>query len=273
MITDIDTDTHTVTVDNDGEENAQTIPWGIRRTNACDAAEIVNDNDEAEVDVAILDTVFDKDHPDLSKNVNWTDSMLPPEVDSSHHGTHVAGTVGAVDNNIGVVGVASKSDLYLIKVLTDKADYNEDAEDIAEGIRNATQGPDEEVGTADDTEVISMSFGGGYPQNMYKIENAVEYTYNHGTVLSSLRTAYNLRSRLVHGDRAMGESGESGRIHVNGKHLKIEVFVEKIEDLLRNTLKKAIERENRDSLIDEIDASIWKEFSMSPLFKRESSFF
>src|SRR5207247_8540663 len=40
-------------------------------------------------------------------------------VDGNGHGSHVSGTVGALDNDIGVVGVAPGARLYALKVLDD----------------------------------------------------------------------------------------------------------------------------------------------------------
>ncbi len=37
--------------------------------------------------------------------------------DDHYHGTHVAGTIGAIDNDFGVVGVAPGARLWAVKVL------------------------------------------------------------------------------------------------------------------------------------------------------------
>ena len=75
--------------------------------------------------VAVLDGGFDLNHPDLKGNIVYSKSFVPGEpaqygpVGVGSHGTHTAGTVAALDNNIGVVGVAPKASLLLIKVLQD----------------------------------------------------------------------------------------------------------------------------------------------------------
>lgn len=75
--------------------------------------------------VAVLDGGFDLNHPDLKDNVVYSRSFVPGESaqyalpDIGSHGTHTAGTVAALDNNIGVIGVAPKAKLLLIKVLRD----------------------------------------------------------------------------------------------------------------------------------------------------------
>ncbi|MBF9238264.1 S8 family serine peptidase [Hymenobacter sp. BT683] len=78
--------------------------------------------------VADLDTGFDLTHPDLQPNVIGSVSFvtLPGEdQDAQHrspsysHGTHTAGTIAAANNNLGVIGVAPKAKLLLVKVLSD----------------------------------------------------------------------------------------------------------------------------------------------------------
>ncbi len=82
------------------------------------------------VTVAIIDTGIDLDHPDLQNNINPDKSVTCIEKspvkqvkcvtggdDDNGHGSHVAGTVAAIDNSIGVVGVAPEAELWAIKVL------------------------------------------------------------------------------------------------------------------------------------------------------------
>jgi subtilisin len=74
----------------------------------------------AGVKVAVIDTGIDYNHPDLSPNFagGWdfvNDDNDP--MDDHGHGTHVAGTVAAVYDGVGVVGVAPGVELYALKVL------------------------------------------------------------------------------------------------------------------------------------------------------------
>jgi subtilisin family serine protease len=74
--------------------------------------------------VAILDGGLFNTHPDLAANVDVaaSRSFVPNQpfnndLGTFWHGTHVAGIVGAVDNNTGVLGVAPKATLIGVKVL------------------------------------------------------------------------------------------------------------------------------------------------------------
>ena len=94
------------------------IPWGVKRVNIGDANQT-----GAGVNVGILDTGIDQRHPDLSRNVKGGYSAIPgieSASDDNGHGTHVAGTIGALRNGLGVLGVAPKVNIYAVKVLNDK---------------------------------------------------------------------------------------------------------------------------------------------------------
>ncbi|MFM8980308.1 MAG: S8 family peptidase [Planctomycetia bacterium] len=91
---------------------SETTPWGISAVGG------QTGTTGAGVKVAVVDTGIDLDHPDLAANVktgvNYTGAS--PD-DDNGHGSHVAGTIAAVDNTIGVIGVAPGASLYPVKVL------------------------------------------------------------------------------------------------------------------------------------------------------------
>lgn len=98
---------------------AETQPTGVRRI---DADDVHTSRTGAGVRVAILDTGIDLEHPDLKANIEAAAGKnciapLASAVDDHGHGTHVAGTVAALDNEVGVVGVAPGATLIPIKVL------------------------------------------------------------------------------------------------------------------------------------------------------------
>lgn len=137
---------------------AQDVPTGIRRVFADDNTNLkINGQDDfrADVDVAILDTGVDFDHPDLNV-VARTDcanrtSCVDNSGDDAHgHGSHVAGTVAAIDNSVGVVGVAPGSRIWSVKVLGDNASGT---------LAGVAAGVDWVAAHADEIEVVNLSLG------------------------------------------------------------------------------------------------------------------
>ena len=104
------------------EITAQTTPTGISRSGATRStvAPINGIDERVDADVAIVDTGI-ATVPDLNVaggyNCSTTDRALWRDVQG--HGTHVAGTVGAIDNGSGVVGVAPGARLWAVKILDD----------------------------------------------------------------------------------------------------------------------------------------------------------
>ena len=144
--------------------DAQQTPTGISRIFApLNSSMTIDGHDDkrVDVDVAVIDTGID-DHPDLNLSPNRTncsggsplvgaciDGSAP---DGNGHGTHVSGTIGALDNGIGVVGVAPGARLWGVKVLKDNGSgYNSW---VIAGIDWVTS-------HANDIEVANMSLGGG----------------------------------------------------------------------------------------------------------------
>jgi len=80
-------------------------------------------------------------------------------MDDNGHGTHVAGIIAALDNEIGVVGVAPEAELYALKAL-DKTGSGY-VSDVVAAIMWATD-PNNDGNTDDRMDVINMSFGGAY---------------------------------------------------------------------------------------------------------------
>lgn len=96
----------------DGGSN-QVTPWGITR--------VGGPFDGTGKTAWVIDTGIDLNHADLNVDVNRSRNFVTrgrnsPD-DGNGHGTHVAGTIGAIDNNIDVVGVAANATLVAVRVL------------------------------------------------------------------------------------------------------------------------------------------------------------
>lgn len=94
---------------------SQVLPTGINRIDAENKT-----NKGSGVHVAVIDTGIDTSHLDLSANIAGGKNCVPGTTsykDGNGHGTHVAGTIAAIDNGVGVVGVAPKAKLWAVRVL------------------------------------------------------------------------------------------------------------------------------------------------------------
>jgi len=91
----------------------QVIPVGVTRV----GVPFPSLSDGAGIGVAILDTGIDLAHQDLTGAVNAFTAFGSSCQDDAGHGTHVAGIVGARNNNVDVVGVAPAATLFCVKVL------------------------------------------------------------------------------------------------------------------------------------------------------------
>ena len=151
-------------VEEDGIVHAvgEVTPWGVDRI---DADLVWSNNKGNGVKIAIIDTGIDKDHPDLQANIkggvnfvskpSWRPADPEKWDDDNGHGTHCAGIVAAVDNDIGVIGVAPEAYLYGVKVLDRTGSGYES--DVIAGIQWSRD---------NGMQVISMSLGGGYSESM-----------------------------------------------------------------------------------------------------------
>jgi subtilisin family serine protease len=133
------------------------------------------DDRRVNVDVAVIDTGVDLDHPDLNV-VGWTrctrgSCRTNGSDDGNGHGTHVAGTIGAKDNNIGPVGVAPGARIWSVGVLG--ANGSGSTADIIAGVDWVTA-------RASTIEVANMSLGGQFTSSA--LTNAITNSVNAGVV-------------------------------------------------------------------------------------------
>jgi subtilisin family serine protease len=96
----------------------QLVPFGIPMIQADQLAAA----DAGSRKVCIIDSGYDLGHPDLASSLDVTGEFDSGTgwwyTDENHHGTHVAGTISAINNGLGVVGVVSnqKLKLHIVKV-------------------------------------------------------------------------------------------------------------------------------------------------------------
>ena len=110
------------------------LQWDMRLINATPSKSYKRQQGNHGVRVGIIDTGIDGTHPDIAPNFNRSLSrnftqdiplidgpceeascVDPPDVDQDGHGTHVAGTVAAPINGLGMSGVAPKVELINIR--------------------------------------------------------------------------------------------------------------------------------------------------------------
>jgi subtilisin family serine protease len=104
----------------------------------------------------VIDTGVDLTHPDLIVDTNKSMSVFTRGRDKSPndfngHGTHVAGTIGAKSNGVGVVGVAHDCTIVAIKVLDSKGSGS---------YSGVIKGIDYVAANAKPGDVANMSLGG-----------------------------------------------------------------------------------------------------------------
>ena len=129
---------------------AQLVPWGIARVNAPRAW--ARGFRGQGIRVAVVDTGVGP-HIDLAPPVASA-TFVPGSTsanDDNGHGTHVAGTIAALDNAAGVVGVAPRALLLRAKVL-DRNGSGSDTQVAAGIVWAANSG----------ARVINLSLGGGF---------------------------------------------------------------------------------------------------------------
>ncbi|GAB4440143.1 MAG: hypothetical protein D6742_06615 [Cyanobacteria bacterium J069] len=144
--------------------------------------------------VAVVDTGVDYTHSDLDANMwrnpqeiagngidddgngfvddvrgwDFADGDNDP-MDRNGHGTHVAGTIAAENNDMGITGVAYNAQIMPVKVLRDNGSGTYTS--VAQGIRYAAD---------NGADVINLSLGGGYSA---EVAAAIEHAVSQGAIV------------------------------------------------------------------------------------------
>ncbi len=133
----------------DGGGSSQTTPWSVTR--------VGGPVDGTGYTAWVLDTGIDLDHGDLNVDTSKAFSAFTKGKDAGFddgngHGTHVAGTIGAIDNNLDVVGVAANATVIPVKVLDSRGSGT---------ISGVIAGVDHVGANAQPGDCANMSLGGG----------------------------------------------------------------------------------------------------------------
>lgn len=168
--------------------------WGVEWVNAPEvwAQGYTGEN----ITVAVVDTGVDYTHPDLAGNIwinpgeiadngidddgngyiddirGWNFSNFNNDpMDASAHGTHVAGTIAAINNDSAVTGIAPNATIMPVQVLG--AGGYGTSETVANGVRYAVD---------NGADVINLSLGSTLPDEI--VEAAVQYAHEQGVVVA-----------------------------------------------------------------------------------------
>lgn len=148
-----------------------TNSWGVKRVGGGFAHAAGHTG--AGIKVAVIDTGVDYNHPDLAGRVAGGYDFVnndPDPIDDHDHGTHVAGTIAAVLDGNGVVGVAPEVEIYALKALN--AQGSGSTSDLIAAIQWAAD---------NDMDITSNSWGSFLPSGQ-AMRDAFDNSYDAGVL-------------------------------------------------------------------------------------------
>ncbi|MCL1035943.1 S8 family serine peptidase [Shewanella submarina] len=137
-----------------GGSGPQQTPWSVTR--------VGGPVDGSGYTAWVLDTGIDLDHADLNVDSSrgfsaFTKGRNAGMDDGNGHGTHVAGTIAALNNNSDVVGVAAGATVVPVKVLDSRGSGS---------WSGVIAGVDHVAANANRGDCANMSLGGGFNQDL-----------------------------------------------------------------------------------------------------------
>jgi len=152
---------------------SETTPWGQTYVGATS----LSDSQAGNRTICIIDSGYDRSHNDLSgnnvtgTNNSGTGNWFDPG-NNNAHGTHVAGTIAAIANNEGVVGVMpnQNANIHVIKV------FNEAGWGYSSSLVSAV-----DTCVNNGANVVTMSLGGSASSTTE--QNALTAHQNNGVLL------------------------------------------------------------------------------------------
>lgn len=187
------------------------LQWGLQSVNAPAAWQAGYQGNHAKV--AVLDGGFLIHNPEIAPNIIDAQSFISGEeveyhgADGFSHGSHVAGTIAALSDGAGVVGVAPKAQLLLLKVLGDNGNGPWSA--LINGIIYAVK---------HNADVINMSLGAELPLRTFTDDNGTpddpsdDYVVEYTKDVKDLVTALNKATVYAnfHGSTVIAAAGNDG---------------------------------------------------------------
>lgn len=162
-----------IEVDAVREPFSQTIPYGITLTQS---DQVWATTRGGNVKVCVIDSGLWTGHEDMqiTKSLTGISGSTDWKTDGCGHGTHVAGTIAALSNTVGVVGVnPDGAPLHIVKVFKDDCAWT-----YASGLADAVNKCVENAAGA--RMVINMSLGGSFKSRTE--ENALKNAFNKGVL-------------------------------------------------------------------------------------------
>lgn len=154
------------------DEFFKAYQWNLAQIRAPQGWEVSEGSEE--IIIAYLDTGVDRNHEDLRQKIKpgYNTFDKSNDITDYHgHGTHVAGIIGAVTNNLtGIAGLSWKNPIMPVKVLDENGEGS--IFEIASGIIWATD---------HGAKVINMSLGDSEHSEM--LYEAIRYAYERDVVL------------------------------------------------------------------------------------------
>lgn len=137
-----------------GNFSTEVTPWGINRVGGF--------GNGIGKTAWVIDSGIDLDHPDLNVDSSrgfsafaYSGEATPD--DGNGHGTHVAGTIAAIDNEFGVVGVAAGATVVPVKVLNKRGGGR---------LSGVIAGIDHVAANANPGDAANLSLGGGISRSL-----------------------------------------------------------------------------------------------------------
>ena len=150
----------------------QQVPYGIKMVQA----DLLPDTFASNQKVCIIDAGYDIGNPDLATNPVAGENLTTSGqwfTDENQHGTHVAGTIAAIDQvGEGVVGVLPNKNLNLYIVKVFDASGSTSSSTVAKAMLRCNKAG---------AKIVSMSLGGSAPNSLQ--QKVVKFLSNRGVLL------------------------------------------------------------------------------------------